>query len=338
MTTTLQQLSVITECELQGDGQYLIDGVGSLATASSAEAAFYSDSRKKSELGATRAGVVILTQDNAGLYSGNKLISDDPNLSFLKLTLFFNPSSAVSSGYIDQDASVDPAAEIAATAIIDSGCVIAANAIIGEHVVIGANTVIGSGVSIGADSRLDAGVVIYHDCRIGERCVISAGTVIGGQGFGYLHRNRRWLTVPQLGRVVIGDDVDVGANTAIDRGTVDDTIIANGVKIDNLVQIGHNVVIGEHTILSGCVAIAGSVVIGKHCKLGGRVSVTGHLEVVDSVSILATSLVSSSIHQPGVYSSALPVKPVKHWRRAVARLSRLDDLSKRFKKLEKQNK
>ncbi len=338
MSLKLQILADFVGCEIDGDPHYLIDGTASLKSATSKSLAFYADPRQRSDLKNTNAGAIVLQYEAAGHYSGNKLIVSNPYLVFTKLSGMLNPEDEVVAG-IAEGAVIHPSAEISTSAHISPGCVIGADAVIGDKVTLGAQTSIGVGVTIGDESRLDTKTTIYKNSIIGKRCQIASGAVIGSRGFGYLPENNRWLEKPQLGRVVIGDDVDVGANTTIDRGSLDDTIIGDGVKMDNLIQIAHNVIIGEYTVMAAFVGIAGSTKIGKHCQIGGRASIQGHISIADHVTINATSFVSTSINEPGaIYSSAIPAKPVSGWRRIVARLNRIDNLATRLKALEKTHK
>jgi len=212
--------------------------------------------------------------------------------------------------------------------------VIEAEAEIGESVYVGPGCFVGAGARLGAGTRLTANVTVAHDCVLGERCTAHPGAVIGSDGFGYARDGERWVTVPQLGRVVIGNDVDVGANTTIDRGALDDTVIADGVKLDNLIQIAHNVQIGEHTAMAGCVGVAGSAVIGKRCMIGGGAGIAGHLTIVDDVHVTGTSLISGSVAQAGIYSSAISAEEAARWRRNAARLRHLDELARRVQAME----
>jgi UDP-3-O-[3-hydroxymyristoyl] glucosamine N-acyltransferase len=206
---------------------------------------------------------------------------------------------------------------------------------LGERVSIGAGSFVGSGCDLGVGTRLWSNVTLYPDVRLGKRVRVNAGAVIGAPGFGFAEDGGRWVRIPQVGRVLIGDDVDVGANTTIDRGAIGDTVIENGVILDNLIQIAHNVHIGENTAIAGCTAIAGSVRIGRRCRIAGGVGITGHLSIADDVVVTAMSLVIKSITRPGVYSSGLPLQPNRQWRRSMVRLQQLDELARRIDELEK---
>ncbi len=277
---------------------------------------------------------MILTEDDARDYPGAALVSADPQLCFARIAAWLHPVPAFAPGR-QATAVVDAAAHVAASAWVGAHSVIEAGVVVADNVYIGPGGWIGAGARIGADSRLLAQISIYPGCVLGRRCLVHAGTVIGADGFGYARDGgARWVKVPQLGRVVIGDDVEIGANTTIDRGALGDTVIGDGVKLDNLIQIAHNVCIGEHTAIAAGVGIAGSVVIGRRCAIGGHVGITGHLEIADDVQVNAASLVTRSIDQPGVYSSSLPVEEVGRWRRNAARLRHLDEWAQRLKQLE----
>jgi len=223
---------------------------------------------------------------------------------------------------------------VAESCTIGAHVVIGKNAKLADNVVIGAGTVIESGASIGTGSRIAANVVIYHDCVIGKNCAIASGTVIGADGFGYAEEQGRWVKIPQVGLVVIEDDVEIGANTTIDRGALDDTVIEQGVKLDNLIQIGHNCRIGAHSVVAGCVGIAGSARIGKHCKIGGAAMILGHLEIADGVTVSPGSMITRSLVKADTYTALMPFQPHEQWLKTAANIRRLGELSERVKQLE----
>jgi UDP-3-O-[3-hydroxymyristoyl] glucosamine N-acyltransferase len=241
----------------------------------------------------------------------------------------------------------EPAAGIHPTAVVGSGtripdsCEIAAGAVIGnnvnlgERVYVGPNSVLGDDVEISTDSRLAANVSVCSGVRIGERCLFHSGVVIGADGFGIAQSPEGWVKVPQVGAVVIGNDVELGANTTVDRGAIDDTVLGNGVKLDNMVQIGHNVIIGDHTVMASQAGVSGSTRVGARCVIGGKAGIAGHLEIADDTVILGGASVSKSIVRPGMYSSVIPAEEAGKWRRIVGRLKRLDDMAGRLKALEK---
>ena len=232
--------------------------------------------------------------------------------------------------FISRDAKVDPTAHIGANAYIAAGAEVDAGAIIGP------NCIVLDGSHVGADSRLVANVTIYHGVTLGKRVLVHAGSVIGSDGFGFANDSGHWVKIHQLGGVRIGDDVEIGANTSIDRGAIDDTVIEDGVILDNQIQVAHNVRIGAHTAIAGCVGIAGSAQIGEHCTIGGGVGIVGHLEIADGVTITAMSLVTSSITKPGIYSSGTPLESKAHWQRNFIRFKQLDEMARRIQALERQ--
>ena len=317
MEYTLGEIAQGIGARLEGDATIRISGVSSLESPRPDSISFITHSRYYKQLSNTSAAAVILRQDDLEQCPVAALVCDNPYATYARLTALF--------------ASQDNAGEaIHPTAVIDP------TATLGEGVRVGAHTVIGAGVKIGAGSRLYPNVTIYHDCEIGRNATIHSGAVIGSDGFGFANEAGRWVKIHQLGRVVLGDDVEVGANTSIDRGAIEDTVIGNNVIIDNQVQIAHNVRIGDHTAIAGCVGIAGSAVIGKHCAFGGGVGVLGHLEIVDGVTVTAMSLVTNSIKQPGVYSAGTPLEPKAQWQKNYVRFKQLDDMSRRIRALEKQ--
>jgi UDP-3-O-[3-hydroxymyristoyl] glucosamine N-acyltransferase len=333
MAVTLAELARRFHCEVRGDAGAEVDAVASLESAGPRSVTFVADPGYLKQLERTAAGVVILRAADAARYSGNVLIADNPHLCFARIAAYLHPPPAFEPG-VHASAVVEEGARVAASAWVGAQAVIEAGAVIGEHAYIGPGCHIGRAAAIGAASRLVGRVTVAPACRIGQRALIHPGAVIGSDGFGYARDGARWEKVPQLGSVVIGDDVEIGANTTIDRGALADTLIADGVKLDNLIQIAHNVQIGEHTALAGCVAVAGSARIGKRCAIGGRAGILGHLEIADDVQIAATSLVTGSITRPGMYSSSIPAEPVALWRKNVARLQQLDSLARRLIALE----
>jgi UDP-3-O-[3-hydroxymyristoyl] glucosamine N-acyltransferase len=335
MPVILADLAERLGARLRGDGGLEIRGVATLERAGPHEIAYVSDPKYRPLLETTAAGAVILTEQDARDYPGAALVSADPHLCFARAAALLHPPPVLTPGR-HPSAVVDEGAGVAASAWIGPHSVIEAGATVADNVAIGPGCFVGRGAAIGQGSRLVAGVTIMAGCVLGRRCLLHPGAVIGADGFGYARDGARWVKVPQLGRVVIGDDVEIGANTTVDRGALGDTVIADGVKLDNLIQIAHNVRIGEHTAIAGCTGIAGSVVIGRRCRIGGQVGITGHLEIADDVTITAKSLVTRSVHAPGVYSSSLPAEEVERWRRNVARLRRLDDLARRLREIEQQ--
>ena len=331
---TLGELAVRFGCELRGDPALTIDSVGSLSQASERSITFLANPKYVSQLKDTRAAAVILDARSAAQSPVPALIAANPHATYARVATLLHPDPPLNPG-------VHPGASVAASARVAPSAEVAAQAFVGERVVLGARCYIGPGTVvehdavIGDDTRLVARVVIGRECRIGARCVVQPGAVIGGDGFGFANDKGSWVKVPQIGSVVVGDDVEIGANTTIDRGALGDTVIEEGVKIDNLIMIAHNCRIGAHSALAACVAIAGSSVLGKRCILGGKVGLTGHITLCDDVVVLGTSFISHSITKPGVYSSALPSEEAGVWRRIVGRIKRLDVMARRLRAVEK---
>ncbi|HAS51781.1 MAG TPA: UDP-3-O-(3-hydroxymyristoyl)glucosamine N-acyltransferase [Gammaproteobacteria bacterium] len=334
--TTLGKIAAATGTRLEGgDVATVITGVAPLDRAEAGQISFLIHPRYRAALVATRATAVILSPDDVDDCPVAALVADHPHIAYAQAAALFEPIVERGIG-IHPTAWVSPDAHIAVDAWIGPHCTVEAGAVIETGVVIGPNCVISECVVIGAESRLVAHVTLCHRVRIGCRVLVHPGAVIGSDGFGLaLDRDGRWLKVPQLGGVQIGDDVEIGANTTIDRGALEDTIIEDGVKLDNQIQVAHNVRIGAHSALAGCVGIAGSAQIGRHCMLGGGVGVAGHLEIADRVQITGMSLVAHSIHEPGAYSSGLTVEPNRLWNKISARLRRLDELFRRLAILER---
>jgi len=287
-----------------GDAGLLIRQVGSLEHAGPGQISFLSNSKHGAELAATRAAAVILAPENEKLTALPRILAEAPYAYFAKVSQLFNPAVAQASG-------VHPSA------------VVANSAKLGKNVSIGAGCVIGDGVTIGDDSCLYPRVVIYPNCSIGKRAILHAGVVIGADGFGIAPEKGRWVKIPQIGGVRIGDDVEIGANTTIDRGALDDTVIEEGVKLDNQIQVGHNVRIGAHTAIAACTGIAGSADIGRHCTIGGAAMIHGHIKIADHVQVSAGTLITRSLLTPGTYTGIYPFDEHEAWKRGAARLRRL---------------
>jgi UDP-3-O-[3-hydroxymyristoyl] glucosamine N-acyltransferase len=318
-----------------GRAETRICQVATLEAAKSDHISFLTNSKYRAQLESTRAGAVILGEADAGATGLPRIISDNPYAYFARVSALLNPMPEVKPG-IDPGAFIGPGARIDATASIAATTVIGAGATIGAHSVIGAGCHIGENAVVGRNARLYPRVVVYHDCVIGDNLIAHAGAVIGSDGFGHALDQGRWVKIPQIGRVVIGNDVEIGANTTIDRGALDDTVIEDGVKLDNQIQIAHNVRIGAHTAIAGCVGIAGSTTIGKYCQIGGSAGILGHLQIADHVEIAAFTLIGKSIREPGAYAGILPFSTVADWRRNSVHLRHLDDLVKRVRKLEQE--
>ncbi len=319
--------------ELIGDPEVEILRVASLESAGAGDIAFISQGKYRPQLRATHAAAVIAPREERDATALPRILCDDPYLYFARLSALLNPPPEITPG-VHSSAIIEPGARVAPSAQIGPCCHIGRGADLGEGVSVGAGCAIGDGVRIGKGSRLHPTVVVYADCVIGERAIVHSGAVIGADGFGMAADEGRWLKIPQVGRVVIGDDVEIGAGTTIDRGALDDTIIEDGVKLDNQIQIGHNVRIGAHTAMAGCVGIAGSARIGSHCTIGGAATVLGHLEIADHVHISAGTLVSKSIPEAGTYTGVFPLQPNRDWSRTAVLLRNIDKLEERIRVLE----
>ncbi|MBK8184039.1 MAG: UDP-3-O-(3-hydroxymyristoyl)glucosamine N-acyltransferase [Candidatus Competibacteraceae bacterium] len=333
---TLGEIAAVSRTRLQRcDAAAVVTGVAPLDQAEPGQLSFLTSTRYRPFLADTRASAVIVSAEDAIDCPAPALVADNPQVAYARAAALFEPTAERTPG-IHPTAWVSPSAQIAADAWVGPHCTIEAGAIVGPGVSIGPNCVIGERSEIGANTRLVAHVTLCHRVRLGQRVLVHPGAVIGSDGFGLaLDHGGRWLKIPQLGSVVIGDDVEIGANTTIDRGALEDTVIEEGVKLDNQIQVAHNVRIGAHSALAGCVGIAGSARVGRHCMLGGGVGVAGHLEIADRVQITGMSLVTKSISEPGAYSSGLAVEPNRLWNKISARLRRLDDVFKRLAILEK---
>jgi UDP-3-O-[3-hydroxymyristoyl] glucosamine N-acyltransferase len=333
MGTTLGELAVRFGLELAGDPDVAVDAVATLQSAVPGTLSFLANPRYRRHLAATRASVVVLDAGSAAACPVAALISPNPYAAFARIAQLLHPRTTQAPG-VHPSAVVDPKARIAADATIGPHAVIEADTDIGSRAVVGAGCIVMRGARIGADSLLVARVTIYQGVSIGQRCVLHAGAVIGADGFGFAPDRDGYVKVPQVGGVRIGDDVEIGANTTVDRGAIEDTVLEDGVKLDNLVQVGHNVRIGAHTVLAGCVGVSGSTTIGRRCMLGGAVGVVGHLELGDDVLVTGYTMVTRSLKGPGVYSSGMPAMPALEWRKTVARLKRLGALERRLALLE----
>jgi UDP-3-O-[3-hydroxymyristoyl] glucosamine N-acyltransferase len=315
-----------------------VSRIGAIEGATPDTLTFLANPRLHAALAQSRAGCVVVAPElrDAAVARGAVIVAPDPYLYYARLTRWWvartraaTPPGIHATAVVDPSASIDPQASIGPQAVVDAGAVIAAGAVIGAHGTIGA------GARIGADTRLAARVTFGAGCSIGARGIVHSGAVIGADGFGFAPAGGHWEKIEQLGAVRIGDDVEIGANTCIDRGALDDTVIEDGVKLDNLIQIGHNVRIGAHSALAGCVGVAGSAVIGRHCTVGGAGMVLGHLELADHVHISAGSLVTRSIRKPGQYTGVFPIDDNAAWEKNAATLRQLHGLRERLRALER---
>ena len=313
--------------------QTRITQIATLETAQPTHISFLTNSKYRAQLASTQAGAVILGTDDADATGLPRIISDNPYAYFAKVSALLNPLPKALPG-THPTAVIGAGAKIAKTASIAATAVIGEGAAIGAHSVIGAGCYIGAQVVIGAHARLYPRVVVYHGCVIGDRLIAHSGVVIGADGFGIALDEGHWIKIPQIGRVVIGDDVEIGANTTIDRGALDDTVIGDGVKLDNQIQIGHNVRIGAHTAIAACAAIAGSATIGSHCRIGGCSGILGHIHIADHVEIASFTMISKSIREAGSYTGIFPFAETGVWRKNTVHLRHLDELVKRIKTLE----
>lgn len=336
MAYCLSDLAERFGCELHGDGGVEISSVCSLQSGRADAITFLANRKYHRYLSMTTAAAVILKPEDVDGCPVPALAHQNPYACYARVAqLLVKGEGIAQTEGIHPSAIVHATASLGRNVVIGPHTVVEQSASIGDDCYIGPGVVISAGVHIGADSHLHSNITIYKDCIIGRYAILHAGIVIGADGFGIAQDNGEWVKVPQLGRVVIGDHVEIGASTTIDRGAIGDTVIEDGVKLDNQIQIGHNVHIGAHTAIAGCAGVAGSAIIGKRCTIGGMAVVLGHLELTDDVHITAKSLVTKSINEAGVYSSGTPLQANALWRRNFTRFGQLDDMAKRLNKLEK---
>ena len=321
--------------EIIGDRARRVSQVASLESAGPSDIVFISQPRYLGQLRDTAAGAAILGADAPEAGEIARIVCTNPYAYFAKVSALFNPATAPAAG-VHKSAVVDKSARIDKTASVGAAAVIGKRARLGKRAQVGAGCYIGDDASIGEESVLHSNVSVYHGCRIGKRCIVHAGVVIGADGFGIARDAGAWKKIPQIGGVAIGDDVEIGANTTIDRGTLDDTVIGEGVKLDNQIQIAHNVKIGAHTAIAACVGIAGSATIGSNCALGGAAMIYGHITIADNVSISAGTLVMKSLPQAGTYTGVYPFSTHQRWLKNAAQLRNLDDLAARVREIEAQ--
>jgi len=332
---TLGQLAERLGATVRGSTDRVISGLATLQEAGPDQLSFLANPQYRKFLPDCRAAAVLLTAADAEAYAGDALIVANPYLAYAQLSHLFDrkpqaPAGVHASAQVAADAQVDATASIGAYAVIESGARIAAGVSVGAHCVVGARS------SIGEGGWLATRVTLYHDVHIGKRVVIQSGAVIGGEGFGFANEKGVWQKIAQIGGVVIGDDVEIGANTTIDRGALSDTQIGNGVKLDNQIMIAHNVQIGDNTAMAGCCGISGSTRIGRNCMIAGGVGMVGHIEVCDNVFVTGMTMVTRSITEPGAYSSGTAMQPAGEWKKSAARIRQLDDMARRLQQLEKQ--
>jgi UDP-3-O-[3-hydroxymyristoyl] glucosamine N-acyltransferase len=318
---------------LRGDGSTVVQRIAPLDMAGPADLSFLTHPRYRSRLASTRAAAVIVPPEAEGDCRVASIVTPQPYLYFARVAQWLNPRPRPAAG-VHPTAVVE--AQIPASASIGAHAWIGPAAVIGQNVVIGANCSVGEGVALGADSWLHANVSVYAGCCIGARALIHSGAVIGSDGFGFAREaDGSWVKIPQTGRVIVGDDVEIGAGTTVDRGTLADTVIEDGVKLDNQIQVAHNVIIGAHTAMAGCVGIAGSTRIGRRCTVGGGAIILGHLSIADDVNISAGTLVAKSIAKPGTYTGTVPFLEHGEWLRNFAHLRQLEAMADKIRALEK---
>ncbi|GLO13933.1 UDP-3-O-acylglucosamine N-acyltransferase [Pseudomonas putida] len=331
---TLGQLAEALGATLKGPEALQITGLATLQEAGPGQLSFLANPQYRKYLDNCQAGAVLLKAADAESFAGNALIVADPYQAYARISHLFDPKPKAVAGIhpsavVAEGAQVHASASIGPFAVIESGACIEADVSIGAHCFIGARCVVGEG------GWLAPRVTLYHDVTIGKRVVIQSGAVIGGEGFGFANEKGIWRKIAQIGGVTIGDDVEIGVNTAVDRGALSDTRIGDGVKLDNQIQIAHNVQIGDHTAMAACVGISGSTRIGKHCMLAGGVGLVGHIDICDNVFVSGMTMVTRSITEPGSYSSGTAMQPLADWRKSAARIRQLDDMAKRLQQLEK---
>ena len=331
---SLSELAQRFGLTLRGDGAQSITGVGTLASATNEQLSFLANAQYRAQLAESHAGAIVLRAENADDWRGNCLIAPDPYVAFAKIAKLYEKLPAAAPG-VHASSVVAPTARVAASASIGPLCVVEDNAVIEDGVIVGANCVVGADCVVGAQSRLMARVTLVAKVTLGKRVLIHSGAVLGADGFGVAFERDHWIKVPQLGGVRVGDDSEIGANTTIDRGALEDTVLEEDVRLDNQIQIAHNVHIGAHTAMAGCSAIAGSAKIGRYCLIGGGAGILGHITIADNVRITARAMITQSIKKPGEYSSGMPAQESKIWRRNAVRFRHLDELFRRVQTLEK---
>jgi UDP-3-O-[3-hydroxymyristoyl] glucosamine N-acyltransferase len=332
VTWSLGELAVRFGCELRGDPAKRVGSVAALSGGPDS-LGFVASAAYRDALRVTRLGAVVVDGQMAEDCPTAALVHRNPHATFARIATLLHPAAAVQPGidataHIDAGARIDPGAQVGPFAVIGAG------AVIGPRAFIGTQSIVGDGVEIGADTRLLARVTLCPGTRIGARCILHPGAIVGSDGFGNARDGQMWVKVPQVGGVLVGDDVEIGANTTIDRGALGDTVIEEGVRLDNQIQIGHNVSIGAHTAIAACTGIAGSTRIGRRCMIGGGTGIGGQLVLGDDIIIAGFGMVTKSIDKPGLYSSVVPVEEARLWRRIVGRIKRLDVMAARIRKLE----
>ncbi|WP_413737239.1 UDP-3-O-(3-hydroxymyristoyl)glucosamine N-acyltransferase [Sodalis sp. RH21] len=330
----LADLAQQLDAQLHGDGDLVITGIASMGSAKAGHITFLADSRFREKLSSCQAVAVVVTEADLPYCQCAALVVKNPYLTYAKMAQIMDTTPAAAE-HIASSAVISPEAQLGKQVAVGANAVIESGVVLGDNVVIGPGCFIGKNTKIGAGTQLWANVTVYHEVRIGAMCLIQSGTVIGADGFGYANDRGNWVKIPQLGTVEIGDRVEIGACTTIDRGALDDTVIGNGVIIDNQCQIAHNVVIGDNTAVAGGVIMAGSLKIGRYCMIGGASVINGHMEICDKVTITGMGMVMRPITEPGVYSSGIPLQPNKVWRKTAALVLNISEISKRLKAIER---
>ena len=334
---TLTQIAERLGGEVVGAAGEPLEGIASLEDAGPGQLTFLASAKFRARLAGTRASAVIVGPKDREATSLPRLVVANPYATYARAVALFHPPRPVVPG-IHASAVVDPAARVAASAFVGPHAVVEAGAVVGERASVGAGAFVGEGASIGEDTVLHPRAVIYHGCVVGARCILHSGAVIGADGFGMAPDAGRWVKIPQVGRAVLGDDVEVGANTTIDRGALGDTVVEEGVKLDNQIQVAHNCRIGAHTVIAGCAGIAGSTTIGRHCLIGGGAGIIGHLTICDGVTVSGMTLVTKSITEPGTYTSGTPFMAHADWLRNAAHLRHLDRIAREARAASRQGK
>ncbi len=332
---SLKELAEQLGGDVQGDASISITQVASLAHAQPHQIAFLANPKYKEQLASSQAGAFILARNMADAANKPCILVDHPYTYFARVSTLFNPPMRAEMG-IHERAVIHPSVTVGADVSIAANVVIERDVVIGAGSSIAAGTVIGEGARIGANALIYANVTVYPLCIMGDNVILHAGCVIGADGFGLAPDAGRWLKIPQIGRVIIGNDVEVGANTTIDRGALDDTVIHDGVKLDNQIQVAHNVHIGEHTAIAACTGIAGSAHIGAHCTIGGAAMIFGHIEIADNVNVSTNTLITKSLPKAGTYTSALPFSEHSVWLKNAVQMRHLDSMAQRLRSLEQQ--
>ncbi|NOZ53473.1 MAG: UDP-3-O-(3-hydroxymyristoyl)glucosamine N-acyltransferase [Gammaproteobacteria bacterium] len=332
---TLGELAKRVDAELVGDANCVIERLATLKNAGAGDIAFFSNPRYRKYLNTTAASAVIISVNERKVLNTNGLVVQNPYVVYARIAGLLHPNVVTEQG-IHHSSIIDGSSQVDPTAYVGPNCVIGAGAVIGANSYIGSASIIGKNVCIGEQAYFFGNVTVCSDVVIGDRVILHPGVVIGADGFGLAQEEEegRWLKIPQLGAVRIGNDVEIGANTTVDRGAIEDTVIDDGVKLDNLIQVAHNVCIGAHTVIAALTGVAGSVKIGKHCTIAGQVGFVGHIEIVDNVVITGKSLITRSITKAGTYSSGMPMMEHKQWRRNSVRYKQLDEIARRLKTLE----